>query len=73
MSKYLQVIEARRLPNNTATATFNLVVPPEFCSRAGMLHGGAASMMVDMATTLCQAPTASPGFWEFGGVSRTLK
>lgn len=29
-------------------------------------------MIVDMCTTLTQAPLAAPGYWEFGGVSRTL-
>ena len=37
-----------------------------------MMHGGAVSLIIDMATTLSQAPLAAPGFWEFGGVSRTL-
>ena len=29
-------------------------------------------MIIDMATTLTQAPLAAAGYWEFGGVSRTL-
>lgn len=37
-----------------------------------MLHGGAAAMIVDMCTTAAQAPVARPGYWVFGGVSRTL-
>ena len=29
-------------------------------------------MIVDMCTTMAQAPVARTSFWEFGGVSRTL-
>lgn len=72
MRTHLKIFSASILPNKTATATFSMVVPGEFCNRTGMMHGGAVSLTVDMATTLAQAPLAAPGFWEFGGVSRTL-
>lgn len=72
MRTYLRLIDASKRPNNTAIASFSLVVVPEVCNRTGMMHGGAVSMAIDMATTLAQAPLAAPGYWEFGGVSRTL-
>ena len=72
MRTYLKVVDASKLPNNTAVASFSMIAPSEFCNRTGMLHGGAVAMIVDMATTLAQAPLAAPGYWEFGGVSRTL-
>jgi uncharacterized protein (TIGR00369 family) len=72
MATHLKVVDARRLPNNTSTATFSLTAVGDLCNRTNMLHGGAVSTIVDMATTVAQAPLATPGFWEFGGVSRTL-
>lgn len=37
------------------------------------MHGGAAGVIFDMATTSALCPLARPGFWEFmGGVTRTL-
>jgi acyl-coenzyme A thioesterase 13 len=37
------------------------------------MHGGAAGVIFDMATTSALCPIARPGFWEFlGGVTRTL-
>ena len=72
MRTHLRLIDAYLLPNGMATATFSMIVATDLCSRAGMMHGGAASMMIDMCTTMAQAPVSKPGFWEFGGVSRTL-
>jgi acyl-coenzyme A thioesterase PaaI-like protein len=38
-----------------------------------VMHGGAAGVIFDMATTSALCPVARPGFWEFmGGVTRTL-
>ena len=38
-----------------------------------VMHGGAAGVIFDMATTTALCPVARPGFWEFmGGVTRTL-
>jgi len=36
------------------------------------MHGGFTAMLIDMTTTMTTAPVASEGFWEFGGVSRTM-
>lgn len=37
------------------------------------MHGGAAGVIFDMATTSALCPLATPGNWEFlGGVTRTL-
>jgi acyl-coenzyme A thioesterase 13 len=37
------------------------------------MHGGAAGVIFDMATTTALCPLARPGYWEFmGGVTRSL-
>lgn len=38
----------------------------------GNMHGGATATLVDMSTTFAQAAITKEGFWEFGGVSRTM-
>jgi acyl-coenzyme A thioesterase 13 len=41
--------------------------------RTDVMHGGAAGVIFDMATTTALCPVARPGFWEFmGGVTRSL-
>lgn len=55
-----------------ASATFELTCPPGLCNPMDRMHGGAMATLADMATTMAGAPAASKGFWEFGGVSRTL-
>ncbi|KAK4502192.1 hypothetical protein PRZ48_005617 [Zasmidium cellare] len=60
-------------PSSTlATSTFELVVIPPLCNPMGNMHGGAVATLADMATTMATAPLSQPGFWDFGGVSRTL-
>jgi len=36
------------------------------------MHGGAVALIFDMCTSMAAAPAATPGWWEFGGVSRML-
>lgn len=36
------------------------------------MHGGFTALLIDMTTTMATAPVARDGFWEFGGVSRTM-
>lgn len=55
-----------------ATTIFELDVVPGLCSPMERMHGGAMALLVDMATTMAAAPISSEGWWEFGGVSRTL-
>lgn len=55
-----------------ATTIFELTVIPQLCNPMNNMHGGAVATLADMATTMAAAPIARKGFWEFGGVSRTL-
>lgn len=73
LTEHLKIASVDFHPSGkTCTANFTMLTPQAFCNGQGQLHGGAASMIVDMATTMAQAPLARAGYWEFGGVSRTL-
>ncbi|KAF2159417.1 hypothetical protein M409DRAFT_30167 [Zasmidium cellare ATCC 36951] len=81
LMKSLHIISASvSLPNpnppqassTLATTTFALPVVPALCNPMGNMHGGAVATLADMATTMATAPLSQRGFWEFGGVSRTL-
>ena len=69
MKDHLKLVSATANPSKV---TFEMTVPQEYCNRTGMMHGGAVAMILDMCTSAAQGPTARKGFWEFGGVSRTL-
>ncbi|KAF2205586.1 thioesterase family protein-like protein [Delitschia confertaspora ATCC 74209] len=55
------------------TATFEMVMSEGYSNLNEVMHGGAAALIFDMATTSALCPLARPGYWEFmGGVTRTL-
>ncbi|KAF2106749.1 HotDog domain-containing protein [Lophiotrema nucula] len=52
---------------------FELYMSPNFSNLNDVMHGGAAGVIFDMATTTALCPVARPNFWEFmGGVTRSL-
>ena len=55
-----------------AIVVFEIEAVPGLCNPIQRMHGGAVSLLADMTTTMATAPIASEGFWEFGGVTRTL-
>jgi len=55
------------------SVSFELYMSPKYSNLNDVMHGGAAAVIFDMATTSALCPLATPGYWEFmGGVTRTL-
>lgn len=81
MMRKIRLVSAEAAPSSgpssaddpwQARAVFELEVLPEMCNPMDNMHGGAVATIADMATTMAAAPASEKGFWEFGGVSRTL-
>ncbi|EKG15941.1 Thioesterase superfamily [Macrophomina phaseolina MS6] len=54
-------------------AQYELTVGNEFSNLNDVMHGGAAGVIFDMATTSALNPLSRPNFWFFmGGVTRAL-
>ncbi|EME85188.1 uncharacterized protein MYCFIDRAFT_135582, partial [Pseudocercospora fijiensis CIRAD86] len=75
--QHIKVVSAKRSQADTegmeAYVVFEMKVFPEICNGMGNMHGGAVAMLVDNTTTAAACPVAEDGFWDFGGVSRTLQ
>lgn len=77
--RHLRIVSAEatpQAPDSTTdwlcSALFEFDVAPQFCNPMQNMHGGAVGLLADMTTTMAAAPIAAEGWWEFGGVSRTL-
>lgn len=46
------------------TVTFSLYIDEKYTNLNGVMHGGAAGVIFDMATTTALGPLAKPGYWE---------
>ena len=55
-----------------AICVFEIEVLPGLSNSIGRMHGGAVALLADMATNMATAPVSEKGFWEQGGVTRTL-
>ncbi|KAF2811097.1 uncharacterized protein BDZ99DRAFT_462376 [Mytilinidion resinicola] len=59
--------------NGAGFVAFELEITEPYSNLNDVMHGGAAGVIFDMATTSALCPLARPGYWEFmGGVTRTL-
>ncbi|KAF2653712.1 thioesterase family protein-like protein [Lophiostoma macrostomum CBS 122681] len=70
-----EVMDNLRMTNASpdGSVEFELFISPSFSNLNNVMHGGAAGVIFDMATTTALCPLARPDFWEFmGGVTRTL-
>lgn len=47
------------------TVTFSLHIDGRYANINGVMHGGAAGVIFDMATTTALGPLARPGYWEW--------
>jgi acyl-coenzyme A thioesterase 13 len=46
------------------TVTYILYIDAKYTNLNGVMHGGAAGVIFDMATTTALGPLARPGYWE---------
>jgi hypothetical protein len=48
----------------SGTVIYELYISSNFSNLNDVMHGGAAGVIFDMATTTALCPLARPGFWE---------
>lgn len=68
----LQTVECTAASAEKQTAEFEMTVTPTLCNKNGVLHGGAAAMLLDMLTSTILGMLSRPGYLDSGHVSRTL-
>ncbi|OAX81469.1 hypothetical protein ACJ72_04186 [Emergomyces africanus] len=53
-------------------ASFLVTVTQSLCNQEGALHGGCAATLIDITSTGLIMGASKPGFFSYGGVSRSL-
>ncbi|KAK6433317.1 hypothetical protein LTR95_010510 [Oleoguttula sp. CCFEE 5521] len=56
----------------SGTASYALTFPAHYCNYSGTVHGGAIATLLDGLTNCSIAVVAKDGFWDKGGVTRSL-
>ncbi|GIZ43371.1 hypothetical protein CKM354_000660100 [Cercospora kikuchii] len=74
--QHTKVVSARKTQATTTGmethVVFEIEIVPGMCSSMGNAHGGMIATMSDNTTSMAAGPMAEEGFWDFGGLSRTL-
>lgn len=69
---HVEPLNSKMISSTTALTTYGFTAPPSLCNNMGNLHGGAASTLFDLLTTISIAPLSTPSKFRYAGVSRTL-
>lgn len=68
----LQQVEFMSHSETLQQIIYHVNIPESLCNKDSMLHGGAATTLLDNLSSTALFTIAKPGFWDNMGVSRSL-